>query len=253
MSTCPVFFWGTKTTCPVSFWRIKMTRPVSFWRTKTTCPYPFGVQRQPGLYPFWVRRRPVLYPLGVQRRPVLCPFGVGTKTSCPVFFWSTKTPILYPIGVQRRHLLYPFILKIQTWPPVRVSFLEYKDDLSWDRMPGHKFNKRLESFAPCYSQSLLLANFKENYPLLFSGFQNPYKNTWNNKSWVYFWIAFVEGIPSLQYYTLHNSLRAGEVYVGVRDTNHVCGHARRRQTDQARRQVGALNRLSYNLKGWVTR
>jgi hypothetical protein len=33
---------------------------------------------------------------------------------------------------------------------------------------GHKFDKRLESFAPCYSQSLLLV-------ILFSGFKNPYK------------------------------------------------------------------------------
>ncbi len=31
---------------------------------------------------------------------------------------------------------------------------------------GHKFNKRLESFAPCYSQSFLLADFKGNHTLL---------------------------------------------------------------------------------------
>ncbi len=31
---------------------------------------------------------------------------------------------------------------------------------------GQPFNKRLESFAPCYSLSLLLADFKENHILL---------------------------------------------------------------------------------------
>jgi hypothetical protein len=30
----------------------------------------------------------------------------------------------------------------------------------------HQFEKKLESFAPCYPQSLLLADFKENHTLL---------------------------------------------------------------------------------------
>jgi hypothetical protein len=42
-----------------------------------------------------------------------------------------------------------------------------------ERIFGYQFNKRLESFAPCYSQSLQLADFKET--ILFSGFKNPYK------------------------------------------------------------------------------
>jgi hypothetical protein len=37
----------------------------------------------------------------------------------------------------------------------------------------HQFDKRLESFASCYSLSLLLADFKET--ILFSGFNNHYK------------------------------------------------------------------------------
>ncbi len=37
---------------------------------------------------------------------------------------------------------------------------------SRDRILEHQLNKRLESFAPCYSQSLLLADFKENHTLL---------------------------------------------------------------------------------------
>jgi hypothetical protein len=36
---------------------------------------------------------------------------------------------------------------------------------SRDGILGHKFNKR-ESFAPCYSKSLLMADFRENYSLL---------------------------------------------------------------------------------------
>jgi hypothetical protein len=34
-----------------------------------------------------------------------------------------------------------------------------------DGILGHQFNKRLESFASFYSQSLLLADFKENQTL----------------------------------------------------------------------------------------
>jgi hypothetical protein len=42
-----------------------------------------------------------------------------------------------------------------------------------DGILGHQFNKRLNSFAPYYSQSLLLVDFKENHtPQWFS---NPYK------------------------------------------------------------------------------
>jgi hypothetical protein len=47
-----------------------------------------------------------------------------------------------------------------------------------DGILGHKFNKRLDSFAACYSQSLLLADLKKI--MLFSGFKNPYKNLWTN-------------------------------------------------------------------------
>jgi hypothetical protein len=35
-----------------------------------------------------------------------------------------------------------------------------------DGILGHQFHKRLESFALCYSQSFLLADFKENQTLL---------------------------------------------------------------------------------------
>jgi hypothetical protein len=32
-----------------------------------------------------------------------------------------------------------------------------------DGILGHQFNKRSESFAPSYTQSILLADFKENH------------------------------------------------------------------------------------------
>jgi hypothetical protein len=42
-------------------------------------------------------------------------------------------------------------------------FLAYK---YWDEILGHQLEKKLESFAPCYSQSFLLAAFTENHALL---------------------------------------------------------------------------------------
>jgi hypothetical protein len=38
----------------------------------------------------------------------------------------------------------------------------------WDGILGHQFDNRLESFASCYSQSLLLTDFRENHTLLWS-------------------------------------------------------------------------------------
>jgi hypothetical protein len=43
---------------------------------------------------------------------------------------------------------------------------DWEDLVTRDEMFGHQFNKRPESFAPCYSQSLLLADFEENHTLL---------------------------------------------------------------------------------------
>ena len=40
------------------------------------------------------------------------------------------------------------------------------DSVHWDVILGHQFDKRLESFASCYSQSLLLTDFRENHTLL---------------------------------------------------------------------------------------
>jgi hypothetical protein len=44
---------------------------------------------------------------------------------------------------------------------------------SGDGILENQFNKRLESFAPCYSQSLLLEDFKEKHTLY--GLKNPAK------------------------------------------------------------------------------
>ncbi len=47
---------------------------------------------------------------------------------------------------------------------------------TWDGFLGNEFDKKLESFAPCYSQSLLLAGLTENHTL-YSGFITPYKKS----------------------------------------------------------------------------
>jgi hypothetical protein len=39
----------------------------------------------------------------------------------------------------------------------------YRERIYRDGILGHQFNKRLESFAPCYSKSLLLADLKNPY------------------------------------------------------------------------------------------
>ena len=53
------------------------------------------------------------------------------------------------------------------WPVTHlVSFTLFTLSLSWDGILRHQFNKILESFAPCYSQYLLLADFSENHILL---------------------------------------------------------------------------------------
>jgi hypothetical protein len=51
-----------------------------------------------------------------------------------------------------------------------------------DGILGHQFEEKiLESFAPCYSQSILLADFKENQ-ILYSGFKNTYKKICETRS-----------------------------------------------------------------------
>jgi hypothetical protein len=53
-----------------------------------------------------------------------------------------------------------------------------------DGILGHQFKKRLKSFASSYSQSLLLADFKENHTLL-SFLKILTKNPRNKKTQVY--------------------------------------------------------------------
>jgi hypothetical protein len=44
------------------------------------------------------------------------------------------------------------------YPTLRRVFPPYRNEILY-----HQFNKRLETFALCYSQSLLLVDFKENH------------------------------------------------------------------------------------------
>ncbi len=62
-------------------------------------------------------------------------------------------------------------------------------DIFWNGILGHQFNKRLESFAPCYSQSLLQADFEEKLTLLWLK-KIPYKKFAKQKNSSLFMIAF---------------------------------------------------------------
>jgi hypothetical protein len=59
---------------------------------------------------------------------------------------------------------------------VRGKGSKYRDGIL-----EHQFNKSLESFAPCYSRSLLLADFKEN-PTLLWFLKSLRKNPQNKKT-----------------------------------------------------------------------
>jgi hypothetical protein len=50
-----------------------------------------------------------------------------------------------------------------------------------DGILEHQFNKRLESFVPCYSQSLLLRILKKT--ILFSGFKPLTKKSAKQENW----------------------------------------------------------------------
>ncbi len=62
--------------------------------------------------------------------------------------------------------------------------------LTRDGILGHQFYKRLESFAPCSSKSLLLADFKENHTLLL--FLQSLQKTAKLENSSPFMISFVE-------------------------------------------------------------
>jgi hypothetical protein len=68
------------------------------------------------------------------------------------------------------------------WFPRNLS--NHMDRQARDGILGHKFEKRLESFAQCYSQSLLLADFKENHTLLWF-YKSVQKIPQNGESRVY--------------------------------------------------------------------
>jgi len=51
----------------------------------------------------------------------------------------------------------------------RSTGFDRNQTLFRERILGHQFDRRLVSFAPCYSQSLLLANFTENQTIFWGG------------------------------------------------------------------------------------
>jgi hypothetical protein len=82
----------------------------------------------------------------------------------------TRTEKLFPTSVDsKRVAMGPQILK-KAWAPLGKTR---------DGILGHQFYKRFDSFAPCYSQFLLMADLKKH--ILFSGFRNPLKKPRNRK------------------------------------------------------------------------
>jgi hypothetical protein len=55
-----------------------------------------------------------------------------------------------------------------------TSAIQYPNQ-SGDGIVGHQFNKRVESFTPSYTQSLLPADLNEK--ILYFGFNTPYKKS----------------------------------------------------------------------------
>jgi hypothetical protein len=64
-----------------------------------------------------------------------------------------------------------------------TSAIQYPNQPRYEIL-GHQFNKRLEYFAPFYTPSLLLADFKKT--ILYSDFNNPYKKIRETKKYVSF-------------------------------------------------------------------
>jgi hypothetical protein len=56
-----------------------------------------------------------------------------------------------------------------------ANFFGIRGNISRDGILGRQVNKRLETFASCYSQSLLLYWRILKKTVLLSGFKNPYK------------------------------------------------------------------------------
>ncbi len=71
-----------------------------------------------------------------------------------------------------------------SWAHSTVANLQISEFCSW--ILEHKFKKRLESIAQCFTQFLLLAD-KKNSTL---GLKSLQKNPRNKKTWDYLWIAF---------------------------------------------------------------
>ncbi len=72
--------------------------------------------------------------------------------------------VRHHVGVRRLGQVH--VNRVQGVHAGRPGVVAQRVTLIRDGILGHPFNKRLESFSPCYSQSLLPADFK-----------NPYKET----------------------------------------------------------------------------
>jgi hypothetical protein len=68
--------------------------------------------------------------------------------------------------VEGREVHLELVVVLPVWEQGHTVKQDPDPDRSGDGILGHQFGKRLKSFAPFYSQSLLLADFIENHTLL---------------------------------------------------------------------------------------
>jgi hypothetical protein len=93
----------------------------------------------------------------------LCLFSTAAKDFCMLqvkipISRTSSNKILFFSGLARFHqkITVNFTRHNAFFHGQKICFVS----ATRDGILGHQFNKRLESFAPCYSQSLLLADFK---------------------------------------------------------------------------------------------
>jgi hypothetical protein len=100
-----------------------------------------------------------------------------------------SSKILYVPEILKNHFLYKVRLTIHGPVPYLYFTLGRVDpdpqSEPRDGVLGHQFNKRLGSFAQCYSQCLPQADFKENHRYSSLVLKILTKNTRNKKTQVY--------------------------------------------------------------------
>jgi hypothetical protein len=132
---------------------------------------------------------------GLQRAPPfpLSDYFLSVHSSLSLDFFLSSSPFPFPLYTFSPLVTFPlsqklFPLQIKATFIIMAQILNRKFPnccvylIFWDGILGHQFYIRLESFAPCYSQSRLLVDFKENHTLLFKNTYEKIRETGKLKS-----------------------------------------------------------------------